>query len=139
MGAVWNFNRVLELASGEYFMWAAHDDLCDPTHVSKCIEATQARPDAVLCSTDISFLYEDGQSLEVPPTSPASGPPAKTVNERVKQIARACNWFDVYGLIRAEAPQPPLSPSKSTLTPSTPFALTSLTVLATRFAECTSA
>jgi glycosyltransferase involved in cell wall biosynthesis len=28
-GAVWNFNKVLELASGEYFMWAAYDDFRD--------------------------------------------------------------------------------------------------------------
>src|SRR3989442_1198286 len=31
MGAVWNFNRVFELAGGEFFMWAAHDDLWHPS------------------------------------------------------------------------------------------------------------
>src|SRR6476660_4045378 len=27
--AIWNFNFVLRQARGEYFMWAAHDDLWD--------------------------------------------------------------------------------------------------------------
>jgi len=34
MGGAWNFRHVLELASGEYFMWAAHDDLWEPDFVS---------------------------------------------------------------------------------------------------------
>src|SRR5436305_4413473 len=31
MGAVLNFRRAFELARGEYFAWAAHDDLRAPT------------------------------------------------------------------------------------------------------------
>src|SRR5450759_3059115 len=53
MGAIWNFNRVFELASGEYFMWTAHDDLRDRRYVSACVAALRARPDAVLCCTGI--------------------------------------------------------------------------------------
>ena len=30
MGAAANYNRVVELASGEFFKWAAHDDQCAP-------------------------------------------------------------------------------------------------------------
>ena len=44
MGAIWNFNRVFELATGEYFMWAAHDDLRDPRYVSACLAAMQSHP-----------------------------------------------------------------------------------------------
>lgn len=33
-GAIWNFNFVLQQAHGEYFMWAAHDDLWDKDWVS---------------------------------------------------------------------------------------------------------
>jgi len=35
-GALWNFNFVLQEAQGEYFMWAAADDLWLPTFVSEC-------------------------------------------------------------------------------------------------------
>src|SRR3954466_4130607 len=31
IGASKNYNRVLELARGEYFKWASHDDICHPT------------------------------------------------------------------------------------------------------------
>jgi glycosyltransferase involved in cell wall biosynthesis len=48
-GAVWNFNRVFELSSGEYFMWAAHDDEREPEFVKACVERLEACPDAVLC------------------------------------------------------------------------------------------
>jgi glycosyltransferase involved in cell wall biosynthesis len=50
-GAIWNFNRVFELSRGAYFMWAAHDDLREPTYVSACVEALERDPDAVLCQS----------------------------------------------------------------------------------------
>lgn len=39
MGAAWNFNRVFELSSGEYFTWASHDDYWDPHYLRSCLEA----------------------------------------------------------------------------------------------------
>jgi len=38
MGGIWNFNRVFDLTSGEYFMWASYDDYWDPRYISLCIE-----------------------------------------------------------------------------------------------------
>ena len=38
LGAIWNFNRVFELSSGKYFMWAAHDDLRKPSFVRACVK-----------------------------------------------------------------------------------------------------
>jgi glycosyltransferase involved in cell wall biosynthesis len=43
-----NFNRLIERASGKYFMWAAFDDLWAPTFVESLLVALQRRPDAVL-------------------------------------------------------------------------------------------
>src|SRR5713101_1415350 len=56
LGAVRNFNRVFELAQGEYFMWAAHDDLRAPGFVSCGVAALESHPDAVLCCTDVGFI-----------------------------------------------------------------------------------
>ncbi len=39
MGAAWNFNRVFELSSGEYFMWACHDDYWQPQYLRSCLKA----------------------------------------------------------------------------------------------------
>jgi glycosyltransferase involved in cell wall biosynthesis len=49
IGAAANHNRVVELARGEYFKWAAHDDECFPTMLSRCVETMDgAPPDAVM-------------------------------------------------------------------------------------------
>jgi glycosyltransferase involved in cell wall biosynthesis len=103
MGAIWNFNRVFELARGDYFMWAAHDDLRDPSYVSTCAAVLQATPEAVLCCTDIRFIDEDGHELQVPPHVAGLRPNGRTPRQRVLQIARACNWYDIYGLARTSA------------------------------------
>ena len=50
-GPVWNFNRVFELAWGEYFMWACHDDYWDPQYLRSCIEALENHDTAVLAAT----------------------------------------------------------------------------------------
>jgi glycosyltransferase involved in cell wall biosynthesis len=100
MGAVWNFNRVLELARGDYFMWAAHDDLRDPRYVSACVSALQLRPDAVLCCTGIRFIDEDGGAIQEPPSIVGIRPVGKTARERLRQVVRAMHWTDIYSLAR---------------------------------------
>lgn len=57
-GSGWNFNRVFELSSGEYFMWAAHDDEREPSFVSACVERLEQCPDAVLCQARTAVFIE---------------------------------------------------------------------------------
>jgi glycosyltransferase involved in cell wall biosynthesis len=47
IGAGANFNRGVELASGELFKWCACDDLISPDYVARCVAALAARPVAV--------------------------------------------------------------------------------------------
>jgi glycosyltransferase involved in cell wall biosynthesis len=56
MGTAWNFNRVFELSSGEYFMWAAHDDYRDPRYIRSCLEAFGISEDIVLVHTQIEAI-----------------------------------------------------------------------------------
>lgn len=49
IGAAGNYNRTLELAQGEYFKWAAHDDVCLPGFLDACIAVLDQQPDVVLC------------------------------------------------------------------------------------------
>ncbi len=56
IGAAPNFNRCLELATAEYFKWAAHDDLLAPNYLSRCLEALQRDPDAVLCHSLVNII-----------------------------------------------------------------------------------
>ncbi len=36
-GAIWNFNRVFDLACGDYFMWASCDDFWEPEYIEACL------------------------------------------------------------------------------------------------------
>jgi glycosyltransferase involved in cell wall biosynthesis len=48
MGPVWNFNRVFELAVGEYFMWASHDDYWDASYINSCVETFKKSQNVIL-------------------------------------------------------------------------------------------
>ena len=48
LGAAANFNRVVELAKGECFAWANHDDLWAENYLEKCVAQLDAFPEAVL-------------------------------------------------------------------------------------------
>src|SRR4029077_1343499 len=100
-GAVWNFNRVAELANGDFFMWAAHDDNRAPTFVSRCVEAFDARPEAVLCCSEVGFIDETGRPIER--WFDVHLPTGKRQRARVREIAHARYWLDFYGLIRRSA------------------------------------
>jgi glycosyltransferase involved in cell wall biosynthesis len=41
-GAAWNYNRVVELATGTFFKWAAHDDYIEPTYLDRCLDEFEA-------------------------------------------------------------------------------------------------
>ena len=58
LGSNWNFNRVFDLSSGKYFMWAAHDDLRELSFVRACVEMLEQSAEAVLCHSHTSFFIE---------------------------------------------------------------------------------
>lgn len=66
LGGSANFNRVLELARGEYFRSAAHDDTCAPEYLAKCVAALDHDPDLVLCHTRTIRQTPEGQALPNP-------------------------------------------------------------------------
>lgn len=102
MGAVWNFRRVFELSRGEYFMWAAFDDLRAPQYLSRCVEALEARPEAVMCCTDIHIIDQDGRDVGETDFPRGIRMAGREVSERVRAISRSLYWYDFYGLMRRE-------------------------------------
>jgi len=54
-GAAWNFNNTFTLATGDYFKWAAADDVCEPMYLESCLKADRSDPEAVL-----AFSWGDG-------------------------------------------------------------------------------
>jgi glycosyltransferase involved in cell wall biosynthesis len=61
MGGAANFRRVLKLAQGDYFMWAACDDLWRPPFVSSLVRELEAHPDAQVAMTGLDRVTEDGR------------------------------------------------------------------------------
>jgi len=68
-----NYRRVAEAARGEYFKWAASNDLLAPDYVTHCVSALDAHPDAVLAfgstllfeeDTRQALPYDDGMDLQ---------------------------------------------------------------------------
>lgn len=62
-GAAWNHNRVFELASGEYFKWQCHDDLCHPEFLEKCKAVLDKDGAVVLCYSRFLRIDEAGRPV----------------------------------------------------------------------------
>ena len=56
-----NFNRALNYASGQYFMWAAHDDRWASSFVSCLVQSLDVNPQAVLAFCRFVDIDEDGR------------------------------------------------------------------------------
>ena len=61
LGAGWNNNRVFELCTGEYFKWNAHDDVCAPEFLERCIKVLVQDPTVVLCYPKVTVIDEQGK------------------------------------------------------------------------------
>lgn len=62
IGGAGNFNKVFKLSSGEYFKWAAHDDVIGREFISECVKVLDADPSIVLCFPR-SLLIDGSGSL----------------------------------------------------------------------------
>lgn len=64
LGGHVNYARVLQLARGELFKWAAYDDLCRPGYLSACVAALDAAgPRAVLAYPRALLIDETGAEI----------------------------------------------------------------------------
>jgi glycosyltransferase involved in cell wall biosynthesis len=63
-GASWNFNRVVELARGEYFKWTPADDEYEPQYLEACVSVLEREPSVVLCYPRTVMIDEQSQPLE---------------------------------------------------------------------------
>ena len=65
IGAARNFQKVVDLARGDFFMWAAHDDLWHSEFIASCLAAFQQQPDSALCYVQHEFHYHYNNSRVV--------------------------------------------------------------------------
>ncbi|MBK8019892.1 MAG: glycosyltransferase [Chloroflexi bacterium] len=121
-GAVENFNFVVSQARGEYFKWAAHDDLIAPTYLERCMSILEADESVVLCHSDTQLISQDGTPLA--PLEDGSNHffdelgriiylgkdsqdrrfNSARASERFRAIILETDWvFEIFGVFRKEA------------------------------------
>jgi glycosyltransferase involved in cell wall biosynthesis len=96
-----NFTSVLLRARGEFFMWAADDDLWEPAFVSTLVRRHEANPHLALAMCETQYRLANGTRL---PFFAEGGfwhnPPKMSAAERLTAVARH-NYGDlIYGLYR---------------------------------------
>jgi glycosyltransferase involved in cell wall biosynthesis len=105
VGANLNFERVYRLGHGQYFKWAAHDDLIAPTFIQKCVEALDADASAVLAYPRAHFIDERGAFLKdynvKLPTD--SDWPFVRFHAIVTAPHKVTHNFEIFGLMRRSA------------------------------------
>ena len=101
IGVAGNFNQAFRLSSGEFFKWAAYDDLCARDFLFRCVEVLDRDPDVVLAYPRTVGIDEHGRAT----VSHAPGPDLTSPDPAIRfaHIMRAPFWAtSLFGLIRAE-------------------------------------
>ena len=98
IGAVPNHNFVLREARGEYFKWAAHDDVYGRDLLARCVAALDEHPDVVLSHVDKATIDEAGTVVQRFDYTLATG--STDVRERFRSLVVADGGDDEYGVIR---------------------------------------
>lgn len=102
LGAAPNFDRAFELSSGEYFKWAACDDLIAPDFLAKCVAALDQHPATVLCYARAVAIDEHGTFLDTYNPRPDTSSPKP--QGRFRNLVLAPHMaLQIFGLIRVSA------------------------------------
>lgn len=99
LGAVGNFNRAVEGATGEYFAWLGADDRLAPGFVERSLEALRAHPEAAACLPAIQFIDPDGARLGVQRDPELASSDVRT---RLRSFLNRPRWTEVYCLYRRD-------------------------------------
>lgn len=101
LGIFNNFNLALQEASGDFFMWSAHDDLHSPEFIEECVKQLIANPDAVLCQTRVAVcLARPDQVIYLSSLNTFHG--KRSVGRRYKETLYRFPAVAIYGLYRLE-------------------------------------
>ncbi len=101
IGCACNFNRVFELSRGEYFKWAAYDDLHAPDFIEKCVDFLDNNPNFILCHSLTYFIDEQGNFLQNYDIRLNTNSPKP--HKRFHDLLTKHLCYPIYGVIRASA------------------------------------
>ncbi len=101
IGCARNFARVFELSSGEYFKWAAYDDLHHSSFLEKCIEILDKDPSVILCHTLVKFIDEKSQIIG--DYNIYLNTNSSKIHHRFHELLAKHFCYQCYGVIRSSA------------------------------------
>jgi hypothetical protein len=97
-GLLWNFRRVLELARAPRFKWMAHDDICAPAFLRRCMEELDADAGIVLCAPSTVDIDEHGDPVRNHRWLARTDSP--DIRERFHDILRDRHAHPFFGVMR---------------------------------------
>ena len=102
LGAPINYNRVFELSCGDFFKWAACDDVIAPDFLRKCVEVLQKHPSFILCHSKIGIIDENGSLVGNCDHRTMTRISSKKSHERFGDLISIRNpCFALFGVLRA--------------------------------------
>ena len=101
IGAPNNFNRVLQESLGEFFMWAASDDLHSQDFIEECVGHLLMNPNAALCQTRVAVCLETPEQV-IFHSNLNSFSNKTRVEKRYKETLYNFPAVAIYGIYRAK-------------------------------------
>jgi glycosyltransferase involved in cell wall biosynthesis len=100
-GAAWNYNAVFRESRGQYFKWAAHDDVIMPEWLEECVAVLDEQTETVLAYTNVIEIDQDGEFIMhwVQYSEATSGDPVI----RLRSVFSDWRCLPVFGVIRRDA------------------------------------
>jgi glycosyltransferase involved in cell wall biosynthesis len=101
IGLAGNFNQAFRLSSGQFFKWAAYDDLCGRDFLRRCVEVLERDPGVVLAHARPVGIDEHGRITRPHASGPDLTSPDPAV--RFSRLMHAPFWgTPLFGLVRAQ-------------------------------------
>lgn len=120
LGAGFNHNFVFERSSGQYFRWLAHDDLCAPELIERCLVVLDEQPDVVVVYPRTRLIDADGNWLgdyekDLPWQGETPSQRLSNLLGRPLGLSLLHKCYPIYGLMRANvlAETPLIAPYNS--------------------------
>ena len=103
LGAASNYNRVFSLAEGQYFKWAAADDLISDNFICNCLQQFE-QPEIALAFGQTIVIDKDGVQLEAyaDEFELNGATPSQRLSQFVRRFQKKDKCNAVFGLIRSD-------------------------------------
>ena len=95
IGPAANFFRVMSLARGEYFMWAAHDDHWEPRFVSANVDVLESQPEYIASVSKVQLVPASRRGEYYGGTYPLTGSVRQNVTRYLRNPALNSRFYAV--------------------------------------------